>query len=190
MTTEGQDHRDGRRLCRIAKHLADRAARRYGLPDLEELEAAALLAVAEAQASYRDDRGASLSTWAYFAGSRKLIAEVRKIIRRRQHETPECRFAARPDRPGFLETLPAPPADAQPADVGGILSAAELPARSRTVIRLRFVDGLTYRQIGRAVGVSSTRVEQILRAAYAQLRPRLARRPEYARFARRRLAVG
>jgi len=47
---------------------------------------------------------------------------------------------------------------------------ATLPDRERTILHLRFVDGLTQTQIARRIGVSQMHVSRLLTASIAQLR--------------------
>ncbi len=50
------------------------------------------------------------------------------------------------------------------------LSLADLPERERTIINLRFVDGLTQSEIAAQVGLSQMHVSRLLAASLAQLR--------------------
>ncbi len=49
---------------------------------------------------------------------------------------------------------------------------ATLPERERTIIRLRFVEGLTQSEIGRRVGISQMHVSRLLNRSLADLRER------------------
>jgi RNA polymerase sigma-B factor len=49
-----------------------------------------------------------------------------------------------------------------------------LPARERTILRLRFVDGLTQSEIAERVGLSQVYVSRLLRATLAALRDEIA----------------
>lgn len=51
---------------------------------------------------------------------------------------------------------------------------ADLPPRERTIVRLRFVDELSQRDIAERVGVSQMQVSRILRRVLSDLRARLA----------------
>jgi RNA polymerase sigma-B factor len=50
------------------------------------------------------------------------------------------------------------------------LSLADLPERERTIINLRFVEGLTQSEIAAQVGLSQMHVSRLLAATLAQLR--------------------
>ena len=50
------------------------------------------------------------------------------------------------------------------------LSMADLPEREQTIIRLRFVDGLTQSEIAAQVGLSQMHVSRLLAASLGQLR--------------------
>jgi RNA polymerase sigma-B factor len=50
------------------------------------------------------------------------------------------------------------------------LSMADLPERERTIIKLRFVDGLTQSEIAAQVGLSQMHVSRLLSASLATLR--------------------
>ncbi len=55
------------------------------------------------------------------------------------------------------------------------LSLADLPERERTIITLRFVDGLTQSEIAARVGLSQMHVSRLLAASLAQLREAFSR---------------
>lgn len=52
-----------------------------------------------------------------------------------------------------------------------------LPARDREVLRLRFVEGLTQREVGEAIGVTQMQVSRILSRILATLRAQLGEMP-------------
>lgn len=52
-----------------------------------------------------------------------------------------------------------------------------LPARDREVLRLRFVDGLTQREVGEVIGVTQMQVSRILARIFATLREELGEVP-------------
>jgi RNA polymerase sigma-B factor len=53
-------------------------------------------------------------------------------------------------------------------------AVAQLGARERTILRLRFVHNLTQEQIGRAIGLSQMQVSRLLSDILAELRARIA----------------
>jgi RNA polymerase sigma-B factor len=57
------------------------------------------------------------------------------------------------------------------------LSLADLPERERTIIRLRFVEGLTQSEIAARVGLSQMHVSRLLTASLAQLRESFVQDP-------------
>lgn len=70
-----------------------------------------------------------------------------------------------------------PEAEAQAADTRGRLVRAmeTLGERERVVVSFYFYEGLTLREIGKALGISEGRVSQILRAALLKMRRLLSR---------------
>jgi RNA polymerase sigma-B factor len=58
---------------------------------------------------------------------------------------------------------------------------SKLEDRDRTVLRLRFVDGLTQREVGEEIGVTQMQVSRILSRIFATLRADLGEVPEIAR---------
>jgi RNA polymerase sigma-B factor len=58
---------------------------------------------------------------------------------------------------------------------------ARLEDRDRTVLRLRFVDGLTQREVGEEIGVTQMQVSRILSRIFATLREEVGDVPEIAR---------
>ena len=52
-------------------------------------------------------------------------------------------------------------------------AVGKLPAREQTIIRRHYLEGLTFDQIGRLLGLSKGRISQLHRGAIAQLRDRL-----------------
>ena len=57
---------------------------------------------------------------------------------------------------------------------------SKLEDRDRTVLRLRFVDGLTQREVGEEIGVTQMQVSRILSRIFATLRSDLGEVPEIA----------
>jgi RNA polymerase sigma-B factor len=57
---------------------------------------------------------------------------------------------------------------------------ARLEERDRTVLRLRFMDGLTQREVGEAIGVTQMQVSRILSRIFATLRDEVGEVPELA----------
>jgi RNA polymerase sigma-B factor len=57
---------------------------------------------------------------------------------------------------------------------------SKLEDRDRTVLRLRFVDGLTQREVGEEIGVTQMQVSRILSRIFATLRADLGEVPEIA----------
>jgi len=58
---------------------------------------------------------------------------------------------------------------------------ARLEDRDRTVLKLRFVDGLTQREVGEAIGVTQMQVSRILSRIFETLRDEVGEVPEIAR---------
>ena len=58
---------------------------------------------------------------------------------------------------------------------------SRLEERDRTVLKLRFVDGLTQREVGEAIGVTQMQVSRILSRIFNTLRDELGEMPELAR---------
>ena len=50
----------------------------------------------------------------------------------------------------------------------------ELPAREREILRLRFIEGLTQREIAEEVGISQMHVSRLIRRTVERLRERIA----------------
>lgn len=58
---------------------------------------------------------------------------------------------------------------------------AQLNARDRKVLELRFIDGLTQREVGERIGVTQMQVSRILSRIFATLRDEVGEMPEIAR---------
>jgi RNA polymerase sigma-B factor len=58
---------------------------------------------------------------------------------------------------------------------------SRLEARDRAVLRLRFVDGLTQREVGEEIGVTQMQVSRILSRIFRTLRDEVGDLPEIAR---------
>jgi RNA polymerase sigma-B factor len=71
-----------------------------------------------------------------------------------------------------LATLGGPDAGLDAVDATATVQRllAELPARERRIVELRFMGGLTQSQIADLVGVSQVQVSRLLRASLAKLR--------------------
>jgi RNA polymerase sigma-70 factor, ECF subfamily len=89
-----------------------------------------------------------------------------RIARRRRlaFEVLADRFAIEHPADAFAEQL----------DAGDVLAAVRaLPARHQAAIALRFGADLSYREVGRALGISEAAAQMITRRALASLRHRL-----------------
>jgi RNA polymerase sigma-B factor len=58
---------------------------------------------------------------------------------------------------------------------------SRLSARDRKVLQLRFIDGLTQREVGERIGVTQMQVSRILSRIFATLRDEVGEMPEIAR---------
>jgi RNA polymerase sigma factor (sigma-70 family) len=76
----------------------------------------------------------------------------------------------------FVSTQPDPPAMLQQHDDESRLlrSLAALPANQQEVLRLKFQDGLKYREIGEITGLSVSHVGVLIHTAIKKLREQLA----------------
>lgn len=57
---------------------------------------------------------------------------------------------------------------------------SQLSARDRKVLQLRFIDGLTQREVGERIGVTQMQVSRILSRIFATLRDEVGELPEFA----------
>jgi RNA polymerase sigma-B factor len=84
------------------------------------------------------------------------------------------------DRLTQLDTLGSEDERYELIELDATLIAAlkHLPARERTIIRLRFIEELSQAEIGRRVGISQMQVSRLLRRSLAQLRLLAQAHPE------------
>lgn len=167
--------------ARVAAHYAG-AAHAQGV-DADELESAANLAFATALASYDAGGGSSLASWLYGAVRWKVRNTVWPPKKSRGHKERLCRDRTRSldarasedsqhdlDLHGVLgEPDGAPEAlvDA-PEEAAAVL--ARLGPVEAAVLTLVCSRGLGYREAGERLGVSHTRIEQILKGAKRKAR--------------------
>lgn len=137
----------------------------------DEAEGIAVDAYMRAVVTYDPSR-AALSTHVYWCIRNALSAcadtRRRKDVRRQRHaadvvyaETERTRLAGREDRNGEIT----------PEAISAALT--QLTPRHREVLTLRYVERLTLRDVGARMGVTKTRVEQLLVPAEAALVARL-----------------
>ena len=85
---------------------------------------------------------------------------------------------SRPRRQPPLDAVPEPEArpEAGPADAGLPSVAERLPPKYRQVLALRYVEGLSHREIGEALGIPVARVKSRLHDGRELVRERIARK--------------
>lgn len=150
--------------------------------DRDDVDAAALLGLVEAEAKHDPARGP-------FAALAVLLARRRafeEVYRQRRHEERETSLTWVNDEGEDVEKDELPPVPAPDVETPLLVeklraALAELPEREAEVLRLRFgLDGeeRTLEAVGDVLGLSGARVGQIQRKALARLRRALKGRPE------------
>ncbi len=158
------------RLCR--KHLAWAVARglawaHRGAADESDTVGAALLGLVKAGVSYRGSLpriAVPFRAWARIWVDGECKGELRGWGRfRGQHRVAE-----------WLDEVPAPGDDSTEASPALASAWAMLGARDREVLDRRVIQGLTYAEVGEAVGLSPSGVHAAERRALAALRAALS----------------
>lgn len=137
--------------------------------DAEDATERTFLAALGAIDRFRDD-GATFRAWLFRIAHNELANSLRQ--RQRRRTTP-------------LEDVPEPMDDAEPARLAGVADGArrlraavsQLSDDRRQVIVLRFVDGLSAREIGVVLGRSEGAVRVLQHRALRDLAAILGRRP-------------
>jgi RNA polymerase sigma-70 factor (ECF subfamily) len=165
---------------------------RYGIgfcrdpDDASDVSQDVMLALVRNLRRFRGD--ASLLTWAYVVARRACTRH-----RKRRHGEPAARAAltapSGDDADRSLEIPspePQPDEDLERRELRGAIedAIAALPRPQREVILLRDVEGLSTREVARALRLGEHAVKSRLHRARAALRWRLADRPEPADAAR------
>lgn len=153
---------------------------RYGEEEFEELLADALLGMARALNTWDPDCGSSFTSWAVLKMHGAVVDGKRRrdyLTRGQRHSGVTIRPPISLDvrvvtergnlTPGPLDYLADPDSD-MTAAVELRAQIDELPARQRFAV-LASVDGMTNRKIADLLGVTESRVCQILKAARATL---------------------
>jgi len=118
-----------------------------------------------------DPQRGSLGTWLYrVAWCRCVDLRRRESARRRPQLT-----MAGDDMPEKVDQSPSPPELAGSKELSGVVRHAmdDLLPEERTLLNLRFVDGMALGEIGRACGISLEQTKYRLRRATVALRRRL-----------------
>ena len=118
---------------------------------------------------WRSDRRGSddrLDAW-LFAVCRNRALDVRRKERRMTR-------LSEPDVAGRPDVAPSPAAAAEQSDTSVRVAAAmaELPPRQQEVLRLKFQNGLAYKQIAEVTGLSVSNVGFLIHRGLSQLRQR------------------
>lgn len=153
--------------------LAKLAVRRMKIKaDRDDALQVARIGLLVAARSYNAAGGAS---WAHYA----IIVICRRLADwMRQESRAGFRGLAADERPRLEASFGCPlsrlhepePAESDPLAEAAWAACRRLDARSRLLIRLRFVESWTYREIGDTLGLSPERVRQIINAALLKLR--------------------
>ncbi len=145
----------------------------------EELLQEVLVRVIRSKDRYK--RSAKFTTWVYTI-ARNLSVDESRRARFREHESLDAPRRGRPAEEGRT-MLASMPADQVPTDEGADaprlrvrLSQAidELPDDQREVFLMRQIAGLSFREIGEAVGAPENTVKSRMRYALEKLRSDLA----------------
>lgn len=160
--------------------LVDRCARRFrgwGEPH-DDLVQAGRLGLLHAARRYDAARGVPFAAYAV----PMVLGEIRHHLRDRSGVLRRPRGAPRPAIEELEEGWtvdPAPPAAYEQVELRLVLlpALALLPDQERTVLLLRFLDGLTQDAVADRLGVSQAHVSRLQARALARLRRRLGRPP-------------
>lgn len=118
-----------------------------------------------------------LPQWLYTVCRNRAIDVIRKESRMKQVPQDDRRRAGGAAHPlaDPADHRPGPGSDVEQAeDVAGLWDQIErLPARQQEILRLKFHGGLSYKEIAKVMGLTSTNVGFILHTAIAKLRQRM-----------------
>lgn len=145
-------------LIAICQFEAKRAAQLYRHRELipGEFLSLAWEAAIKACDDYRDDKGASLRTYLHFIIRRRLIDFVRlRTGRRRKRKLPQPTSVT----PELQQEIPSEPE--MEYRCRELLDELPLPPTERSILQWR-CEGMTYREIGDAMGLSESRIYQII----------------------------
>lgn len=159
----------------------------------EELLQEVLVRVIRSKDRYK--RSAKFTTWVYTI-ARNLSVDESRRARFREHESLDAPRRGRPAEEGRT-MLASMPADQVPTDEGAdaprlrerlAIAIDELPDDQREVFLMRQIAGLSFREIGEAVGAPENTVKSRMRYALEKLRTDLA--DLEADYAEAAMAVG
>lgn len=121
-----------------------------------------------------EDRSAldgRIAAWLFAVCRHRALDVVRK--ERRMETLSESRMAAETSR----EPGPAATVEGRQTASAVLAMLAELPANQQEVIRLKFQDALSYKEIARVTGLSVSNVGYLIHVGIKTLRQRLAGAP-------------
>jgi len=165
----------------IGKHIAARLARKWPCIEWSELMGVAMLGAARANDQYEHKHpGSSRIAWIYTKGYYLAIDDLRVnhgALRGRQGNKPQPKtilgssFRDADDEPipfAANECLGVPQEQYVPTGCGEWLRG--LTDRERHIFLLQFDEGLGYAEIGAVVGLSASRICQIIAVARKKLK--------------------
>lgn len=165
------------------QRLAFWVASRLRAPDPDALRSEALLGLVEAERRHDPARG-PFASLAVIVARQRVFDELRRQRRRAARETSLYVVNGQGDEDERADLPHAAPADGAGLMAETVRAAvAALPEREAEVLRLRYLDGeeRTLQAVGDALGLTSSRIGQIERAALRRLRRALTKRPERRR---------
>ncbi len=149
-----------------------------GHPQFEDFVSAGTLGLIKAVDGFDTGRGFKFSTYAYWQIRGALTAHTR-VERMQEERIADLRHMLEGSRVrrGFKWVYntercadPGPHKQAVAEAVGGL---SLLPDRLRRVLELRYLKGLTFRQVGREIGVSHERARQLQEEALVLVRQKM-----------------
>lgn len=124
--------------------------------DIEELRSAAYLGLVEAASRFDATKGVAFSTFAYPRIWGAIIDHLRQFSMHMVSLDSQSE-----DDGSLAETVAAPTAPADKEEVLEVVSSG-LGDQAKEVLRMYFCDGVQMKEVGRRLGVTESRVSQLL----------------------------
>ena len=155
-------HVDATQHLGLVYHIANKVALSWKLVEYDDLVGWGMLGLVKASERWMPSRGVTFATYASYRIRGQMMDAVEKELRMAQRRGPMQDEGLIPDKRAAADTVLVQ------LEVASLLGC--LSPRNASIMSMIYLEGLTLRETGEAVGLTEARICQIRKAAISKLR--------------------